>query len=138
MENGTRVKTDRVTLTIPGSRSYYGVVHLVLGGLASRHELTIENFDDLLLALDGVLDRQRTSREITVVLSVGNEEIEARVGPFDGDTFGDELEREPGDEMSLRRLLDAVVDSVRVEQGEDGEWIELRKAVRPASEVGER
>ena len=43
---------------MPRERPYYGVAHLVLGGVASRLDLTVEHLEELELALDGLLDRR--------------------------------------------------------------------------------
>jgi hypothetical protein len=48
------------------------------------------------------------------------------VGPFTGDLLRAELEREPGEGVNLRRVLDTVVDGY--ELGPDG-WLALTKRV---------
>jgi hypothetical protein len=119
-----------IRLTIPGERDYFGVAHLVLGGLASRHALTIENFEDLLLALDGLLDRTEGAPAVTVSVQVDGEEIRADVGPFAAGSVSGELEREAGEGIGLRRLLDTVVDGFSVRDGEGGDWVRLTKTAR--------
>ena len=47
---------DQITLTIPRGPDFQRVAHLVLGGLAARMNLTIENLEDLQLALEALLD----------------------------------------------------------------------------------
>lgn len=121
---------NAIRLTIPGERDYFGVAHLVLGGLASRHSLTIESFEDLLLALDGLLDRTRGEPAVTLSLQVEGEEILADVGPFASGSVRDELERGSGDGIGLRRLLDTVVDGFSVADGEGGDWVRLTKIAR--------
>jgi hypothetical protein len=118
---------NAIRLTIPGERDYFGVAHLVLGGLASRHSLTIESFEDLLLALDGLLDRTRGEPAVTLSLQVEGEEIRADVGPFASGSVRDELEHGSGDGIGLRRLLDTVVDGFSVADGEGGDWVRLTK-----------
>jgi hypothetical protein len=113
---------DEITLTIPRERDFHRVAHLVLGGLALRLDLTIENLEDLQLALDAILDRVGDEGDVTVTMCMRGDELEARIGPVD---LRDELERDPG-ELGLRRVLDTVVDGVE----HDGDWIRLRKKVR--------
>ena len=48
----------------------YGVAHLVLGGVASRLDLTVEHLEELELALDGLLDRRDGGEEVTLTLRV--------------------------------------------------------------------
>lgn len=126
--------SSEIRLTIPGERDYFGVAHLVLGGLASRHSLTIESFEDLLLALDGLLDRTRGAPAVTLSVHVDGDEIQADVGPFATGSVGAELESESENGIGLRRLLDTVVDGFAVTQREGGDWVRLAKTMR--SEAG--
>jgi hypothetical protein len=124
--------TEAITLTIPGEQEYFGVAHLVLGGLASRHELTIESFEDLLLALDGLLDRTQGASSVTLSVRVADDEIQAEVGPFAAGSVRTELERDADAGIGLRRLLDTVVDDFVVRGAEGGDWVRLTKSVRSA------
>jgi anti-sigma regulatory factor (Ser/Thr protein kinase) len=119
--------TDQITLTMPRERPYFGVARLVLGGLAARLDVTVESLEDLELALDGLLERGDPASEITVELEVDDDELHARVGPFGDQSVRKELEGDPGETLSLRRLLDAVVDSYEVTDGDGGTWVELQK-----------
>jgi hypothetical protein len=120
----------QIELTIPGERDYFGVAHLVLGGLASRHSLTIESFEDLLLALDGLLERTHGASAVTVSVRVDGGEIRADVGPFAPGSMKAELAREPENRLGLRRLLDTVVDDFSVRDADGGEWVRLTKAAQ--------
>jgi hypothetical protein len=116
---------DRITLTIPREAPFHEVAHLVLGGVAARLNLTFESIDDLETALDAVLERAALNGHITVKLRVDEEAILATVGPL-ADAVRAELEREPGEEVDLRRILDTVLDGYELDA--DG-WLELRKQV---------
>lgn len=118
---------DEITLTVPRERPFYGVAHLVLGGLAVRLNLTLETLEDLQVALAGLLERTEPSPEVTMRVRVLERVLEAELGPFDGAGLRKELDREPGEELGLRRILDAVVDEVRVDGREETSWIVLRK-----------
>src|ERR687883_291730 len=99
--------SDRISLTVPRARPYVGVAQLVLGGVAMRENFTLEALEDLQLAVDEVLARER-----------GDGRIEARLGPFEGSVLHHDLE--PSDErLGLRRVLDTTVDSVSVETRAD-------------------
>jgi hypothetical protein len=121
---------SEIRLTIPGERDYFGVAHLVLGGLASRHSLTIESFEDLLLALDGLLDRTRGAPAVTLSVHVEGDEIQADVGPFAAGSVSGELERDTENGIGLRRLLDTVVDDFSVTDRDGGDWVRLTKIAR--------
>ena len=123
---------DEITLTMPRERPFYGVAHLVLGGVAARADLTLEHLEEFELALDGLLDRADPADEVTLELRIGEGRLAAILGPFDSD-LGAELASEPGEQLSLRRLLDAVVDAYDVARRDDGTWIELRKSFRNGS-----
>ncbi|HEU6444970.1 MAG TPA: hypothetical protein VFL61_07940 [Gaiellaceae bacterium] len=120
------MSSDEIRLTMPRERLYYGVAHLVLGGVVARLDLTVEHLEELELALDGLLDRRDGAAEVTLTLRVLDGGLAAELGPF-GKQLRSELDGGPGDGLSLRRLLDAVVDGYSVEEREDGTWIEFRK-----------
>jgi len=124
--------TDRIILTMPRERPFFPVARLVLSGLATRLDVTVDHLEDLELALDGLLERRDGADEITVSLSIEPDELHARVGPFRGNQLRAELEADPGEGVSLRRLLDAVVDRYELDDGDDGAWVELRKRVQGA------
>jgi hypothetical protein len=118
---------DEFTIIIPRERPFPVVAGLVLGGIAARHEVTLDVLDDLQLALDSVLEQgDEEDGDVTVVLRVNGATIEASVGPVAAATAA-ELEREAGTGIGLRRLLEATVDSVAVNRRDGGAWIELRK-----------
>jgi hypothetical protein len=121
--------TDQITLTMPRERPFFGVARLVLAGLATRLDITVETLEDFELALDGLLERRDGAEEITVSLDIADSELRAAVGPFRGSDLRAELEGEPGESLSLQRLLDAVVDGYQVADRDDGAWVELRKQV---------
>lgn len=116
---------DEITLTIPRDPEFHRVAHLVLGGLAVRLDLTIENLEDLEIALDSILDRTDPhSGEITIRMSLGEGELEAVIGPLNARLL-DEIQREPDTALGLRRVLESTVEAVRV----DGEYVRLTKKV---------
>jgi hypothetical protein len=118
--------TDEITLTLPRGPEYQRVAHLVLGGLAVRLDLTLENLEDLELALDAVLDRTDPALgDITMKLAVRDAELVARIGPLSTKLL-DDIDRDFGDgELGIRRVLDSTVDDVHV----DGDWVQLTKKV---------
>jgi hypothetical protein len=118
--------TDEITLTLPRGPEFQRVAHLVLGGLAVRLDLTIENLEDLQIALDAIFDRtDPTAGDITVQMALRDAALETRIGPLT-ERLLDAIENDNDDEeLSLRRVLDNTVDDVHV----DGEWVRLTKRV---------
>jgi hypothetical protein len=117
---------DEVILTIPGEQPFREVAHLVLGGVAARLDLTFEGIDDLETALDAVLERSSADGEVTVRLRLEDGSIRAAVGPLAVDPLRKELESDPGEGVTLRRILDTVVDGYELDS--EG-WLEVRKQV---------
>jgi hypothetical protein len=119
---------DQITLSIPREPGFDRVAHLVLSGLAVRLDLTVENLEDLQLALDSLFDRidedDDLAGELTVTMSLRDHELETRVGPL-ADWILDELERDGGEGIDLRRVLDSTVDDVLVQ----GDTVVLTKKV---------
>jgi hypothetical protein len=119
---------DEITLTIPREPPFHEVAHLVLGGFAARLNLTFDSLDDLETALDAVLERAEmvSDGHVTVRLRLEDGNLCAAVGPLPVERVRAELEREPGSDVTLRRILDTVVDGYELDG--DG-WIELTKQV---------
>ena len=124
---------DEITVTVPRERPFSAVAGLVLGGVAARHDVTLDVLDDLHLALETLLEHEEGERELTVVLRLAAGTVEVSVGPFEPAALA-ELDEEAGEELGLRRLLDAVVDDVSVDERADGCWVELRKGYALAAE----
>jgi len=120
---------DEITLTIPREEPFHKVAHLVLGGVAARLNLTFESIDDLETALDALLERAAEDGEVTVKLRLTEVAIVARVGPFAAERLQAELERDSADDVTLRRILDTVVDGYELDP--EG-WLELTKGVAEA------
>lgn len=120
---------DEIRVTMPSERPFGAVAGLVLGGIAARHDLTIDVLDDLQLALQSLLEHDARAGEVTLVVRVGAETVEASVGPFEREALA-ELDRDASETLDLRRLLDTVVDDVALDEREDGCWVELRKGYR--------
>jgi hypothetical protein len=118
---------DEIILTIPREEPFHEVAHLVLGGVAARLDLTFESIDDLETALDAVLERAAEDGDVTVQLRLADGAIVTRVGPFAADRLRAELERDTTDDVTLRRVLDTVVDSYELDA--DG-WLELTKGLK--------
>jgi hypothetical protein len=92
-----------------------------------RLNLTLEHLEDLELALDGLLDRWEGEGDVTVHLRIADGAMETAVGPFDGSHLRHELEDDGAGDLSLRRVLETVVD--RIELADDARWITLTKNV---------
>ena len=119
---------DEFTISIPRERPFGAVAGLVVGGLAARHDLTLDVLDDLQLALDALLDHLGTDAgEVTILIRIDEGSITLSVGPLPEATAR-ELEHDAGAGIDLKRLLNAVVDSTEVTSRDNGTWVELKRA----------
>lgn len=122
---------DAITLTVPHARSYYGVVRLVVGGLAARLDLPYDSLEDLNIALEGLLetDAYATGDEVTVEVGVADARLEMAIGPLDGRALERALAN-GGDShggVGLGRLLATVTGGYEIERRDGGAWLRLRK-----------
>jgi hypothetical protein len=119
---------DEIVLTIPHERPFYGVAHLVLGGLGSRLNLTYEHLEDLQLGIDSLLAQRLGEDEVTMRIRIGDGTIETEIGPFPSG-LARALEDEVGDGVGLRRILDTVSDGVELGERDGAAWVTLTKLV---------
>jgi hypothetical protein len=120
---------DEFTIRIPRERQFATVAGLVVGGIAARHDVTLDALDDLQLALDSLLVQAGDGAgDVTIVIGVDSASINASVGPVAPATAG-ELEADAGESLGLRRLLETVVDGVSLSERDGDDWVELRKGL---------
>ena len=116
---------DEITLALPPEEEFAHVARLVLGGLAARLELTYDHLEDLQVALDALLERRRAADAVEVSVRVEDGSLRAMIGPFDAASL-DDLERDD-DSLSLRRILETVVDAFELEERDGRRWVQLTK-----------
>jgi anti-sigma regulatory factor (Ser/Thr protein kinase) len=119
---------DVVTLQLPSGRDYRAVAHLVLGGFATRLDLTYDVLDDIQTAVDELLERRDAGPDVTLALRVDDDRVHTTVGPF-SESVVDDLRSAHGPELGLRRVLETVVDEVTVVERDGVQWVELTKRV---------
>ena len=124
---------ESIELTLPVGREWHAVARLVLGGVADRLNLSYEDLDDLQLAVERLLVEAASQDTVMLRIDVVDHGIRVGVGPLAERTIADALQgpdAEPG-ELTLRRILQTVVDSFGVEEfPEGGIVVRLQKAVR--------
>ena len=113
---------ERIDLEAPLSGDFHAVVRLIIGGIAERVDFAFEEIDDLQLAVERLLAEAGTVGSVHLSFEVGENSIRTRVGPLSEDKVAKALrdgEAAPG-ELTLRRILQTVVDSFGVETAGDG------------------
>jgi hypothetical protein len=124
LESGAGVPdtAGRVELSTPAGRAWQPVMRLVLGGIANHLDLRFEELDDLQLALERLLVEAGPSDVVHLAFEVTPGGVRTTVGPLRETVIAEALQGPPPapGELSLRRILEAVVDSYGVEVAGDG------------------
>ena len=118
---------ERIDLEAPLSGDFQAVVRLIVGGIAERVDFAFEEIDDLQLAVERLLAEAGTAGTVRLTFEVGEDRIRTRIGPLNQTKVAEALqdgEMVPG-QLTLRRILETVVDSFGVDQG-DGSGIVVR------------
>ena len=117
------MRPDRIALETPTERGWEPVFRLVLGGVADRLDLGFEDLDDIQLAVERLLAEAGSQDSVMLEFDILPECLRTRIGPLRERAIADALqgpEPRPG-ELTLRRILETVVDSFGVEVAEDGD-----------------
>ena len=115
-------RLERIDLEAPLSGDFQAVVRLIIGGIAERVDFAFEEIDDLQLAVERLLAETCAVDTVLLRFEVGERTVRTRVGPLSEQKVSEALEngeRPPG-ELTLRRVLQTVVDSFAVDQSADG------------------
>ena len=117
--------SDEITLVVPAQEDFRPIVHLVVGGLAVRLDLTMDALEDLQVALDALLARRDDAGDVNVQVVFDDETMSATVGPLPQAVLED-FERD-GNALGLRRVLETVCETVEVEERGSDAWVVLTK-----------
>jgi hypothetical protein len=115
-------RLERIDLEAPLSGDFQAVVRLIIGGIAERVDFAFEEIDDLQLAVERLLAETCAVDTVQLRFEVGDGTVRTRVGPLSEQKVSEALEngeRPPG-ELTLRRVLQTVVDSFAVDEADDG------------------
>jgi anti-sigma regulatory factor (Ser/Thr protein kinase) len=113
---------ERIDLEAPLSGDFQAVVRLIVGGIAERVDFAFEEIDDLQLAVERLLAEAGTAGTVCLAFEVGEDRIRTRIGPLSQAKVAEALQdgdMVPG-QLTLRRILETVVDSFGVDRGEGG------------------
>jgi hypothetical protein len=92
-----------------------------VGGVAARIDLGFADVDDLQLAVERLLAATSEDPSVRLSFEIDDEHIRTRIGPLREAAIAEALQREaPPGELTLRRILQTVVDSFGVETAADG------------------
>ena len=121
----TTASADAIELVTPLGRAWEPVVRLVLGGIADRLDLGFEDLDDLQLALERLLAEAGSQGAVRLSFELADGRVRTRVGPLRETAVARALQgpEPPPGELSLRRVLETVVDAFGVEESEGGQLV---------------
>ena len=112
---------ERIDLEAPVAKDFQPVVRLVVGGVAERIDLGFADVDDLQLAVERLLAATSADPSVRLSFEVGEDHVRTRVGPLREAAIAEALQHEsPPGVLTLRRVLQTVVDSFGVETADDG------------------
>jgi hypothetical protein len=116
---------ERIELHAPLSGDFQAVIRLIIGGIAERVDFGFEEIDDLQLAVERLLAEQGQDGSVALSFEVAENGIRTRVGPLSELAVADALrdaEQRAG-ALTLRRILQTVVDSFGVEEADEGQIV---------------
>jgi hypothetical protein len=120
----------RIDLEAPLAADFQPVVRLIIGGIAERVDFGFEEIDDLQLAVERLLAEAGSQGTVRFAFEVGERSVRTHVGPLREKAVARALQEEdpePG-HLTLRRVLQTVVDSFGVEEAADGDiFVRLEK-----------
>jgi hypothetical protein len=126
--------SDEITLVVPAQEDFRPIVHLVVGGLAVRLDLTMDALEDLQVALDALLSRRDDEGDVSVRVVIDDAVMRATVGPLP-ETILEDVERD-GNELGLRRVLETVCDTFELEDRNGEAWAEVTKQTATPTRTG--
>ena len=112
---------ERIELEAPLSGDFQPVIRLIIGGIGERVDFGFEEIDDLQLAVERLLAEAGSQQSVRLAFEVAEGSLRTSVGPLRESAVADALRGEdpaPG-ELTLKRILQTVVDAFGVEDAAD-------------------
>jgi hypothetical protein len=127
---------DIVTLQFPKGYNWLPVVRIVLGGVAMRQDLRLDELDDLKLAVETLLvEEGRGEGQVTLRAAAQSDRLAITITGLSNPRLRRSLENEEGARaahtINIRMLLDSLVDEyclVNSDQGSFGVEMDKRLA----------
>ncbi|MCZ7662002.1 MAG: hypothetical protein M5U22_03175 [Thermoleophilia bacterium] len=126
---------DTVSLRVPREAGFLSLLHLVLGGIGLRHNLSFDALDDLQLAVDSILaEDSETLDDLSMGVGIGADSLLITLEPLRDRDLRSTLEHGQVPAGAESRCIDvcillrSLVDGYSVSELEDGAYrVELRK-----------
>jgi len=128
---------DTVCLEVPRDAGFLPLLHLVLGGIASRRSFSFDDLDDIQLAVDSVLAEDVPPRgTLSMAVTVSDDAIKVRLEPLRNSDLRVTLAQgqvpagAEGRCIEICIMLRSLVDEYLLADLGDGTYaVELRKLV---------
>ena len=109
--------TDTIRLAVTASPAALPVVRMVLGGVAARVDLSLDDISDLYVAVEELLsaaDGLGEGPRHELLIEVGDDGVTIDAGPFRTASLRERLTDRQNAGLGLRAVMDSVVQSVEV------------------------
>ncbi len=110
--------SDTITLGVPATLTAISTVRLVLGGLGARLDLSLDQLEDIYLAIEELLraaiDSEAPER-LSVAVDVADEDLRITAGEFRSPQLRLDVSCHAADQLDLCMLLHNTVDDVLIE-----------------------
>ena len=127
---------ERIALQAPLQDEFGPVVRLIVAGIAERAGFGFEEMDDLQLAIERLLAEVGSDGRVSMSFDLSPGRIRASVGPLHEMGLSRALQEPDGvpGELTLRKILNTVVDSFGVEGAAGGKiMVRLEKLTGPGA-----
>jgi hypothetical protein len=129
---------DTVTLRVPRERAYLPLLHMVLGGIATRQDLSFDDLDDVQLAVDSVVAEDDTGQsDLTMTVTVDAETLTIALAPLTNPDLHETLRlgevpaEAEGRCLDVCMLLRSLVDHYELQDLDEASFaVEMRKRLR--------
>lgn len=114
---------EHIEVHAPLEGDFTAVIRMVIAGIAERSGFGFEELDDLQLAVERLLATTDAGGTVRLRFDINAHSVRLRVGPLRESALADALQGpdpRPG-ELTLRRVLETVVDSYGLEFEPSGE-----------------
>ncbi len=126
---------DTVVLHIPRGGPVLSVMRVIIGGVASRRDLPLEQVDDIQLAVETLLaEEPAEGGDLDLSLAIGEGGLTVRLDGLINQSLraalsaADPFRPHEGCVLDVRLFLDSLVDRYRVVEGEAGRFaVEMEK-----------
>jgi hypothetical protein len=131
-------RPDVVVLCVPRDRRNLPIIRVVIGGVASRSRLSVDQLDDLILAVETLFSEETLDRgDFCLAVSLAGNTFAVTLAGLESPLVYKALSHAADDDADslaahriLRVIMDALVDEYLTMEGPAGSFaVEMRKRV---------